>query len=277
MSSVLKYKPSAILVVGSETLSVLESAILLGKSYLCIKNEEHPCNKCKNCTLIEKNEHPDFNHLDTTSFQNDTIKINDISVLTSFFRLTSNQGGFRVFSLGYIERVNSTIQNSLLKILEEPPKNLKLVLFTKTVDSVPLTIKSRCQVIDLRRSVREEAEFALKKFENLDKKLLPILFKCEALVPSDAAKVCQNYEIEDIVDRLILWVHDVLLTAANCSPLVYKSYETRFSGVVKNLKSTQNLLESNHNLLEMKRYLMNNLNKTLFLEKIFMEFKNGFK
>ena len=30
-------------------------------------------------------------------------------------------------------------------------------------------------------------------------------------------------------------------------------------------------------LNEMKKYLFNNLNKNLFLENIFMEFKNGFK
>ena len=37
------------------------------------------------------------------------------------------------------------------------------------------------------------------------------------------------------------------------------------------------LVGNKYNILEMKKYLFNNLNKNLFLENIFMEFKNGFK
>ena len=46
---------------------------------------------------------------------------------------------------------------------------------------------------------------------------------------------------------------------------------------MKGVGDVQCLLETNHNILEMKKYLFNNLNKNLFLENIFMEFKNGFK
>ena len=276
-NSVLKNKPSGILVISSATSTIADTAISLGKIYLCMGGGEQPCELCKNCMLIGKNEHPDFIHFDMSSLASDTIKVNDIKLLSSFFQLTSNQGGSRVFSLGFMENVSSTIQNTLLKTIEEPPKNLKVILFAKSTRSVPLTIKSRCQIVDLRKDIETEINASMKKFSELDEKLVPLLFKGENIIVSAAAKACQNYELEDIMDRVILWVHDALLVAANQYPLFFKSYKDEYLKTTKRVRSLQCLLETNHNILEMKRYLFNNLNKNLFLENIFMEFKNGFK
>ena len=117
----------------------------------------------------------------------------------------------------------------------------------------------------------------MKKFSELDKMLIPLLFKGENMIVSDAAKACQNYEIEDILDRVILWVHDASLVVLNQCPLFFKSYKDEYLKVIKGVQSAQCLLETNHNILQMKRYLFNNLNKNLYLENIFMELKNGFK
>ena len=65
--SVLKNKPPAILVISSATSTVADTAIALGKTYMCIKDSEQPCEQCKNCMLIGKNEHPDFIHFDVSS------------------------------------------------------------------------------------------------------------------------------------------------------------------------------------------------------------------
>ncbi len=275
--SVLKNKPPAILVISSATLTVADTAIELGKTYMCIKDSKNPCEQCKNCILIGKNEHPDFIHFDVSSPAKDTVKVIDIRSLSNFFKLTSNQGGTRILSLGFLENVSLTIKNSLLKTIEEPPENLKVILYTKSLSSVPLTIKSRCQIIDLRKDIETEVGASMKIFSELDEKLVPLLFKGENIIVSDAAKACQNYEIEDILDRVILWVHDALLVADNQHPRFFKPYDNEFSKVMKGVGDVQCLLETNHNILEMKKYLFNNLNKNLFLENIFMEFKNGFK
>tara|TARA_A100001015_G_scaffold230383_1_gene260650 strand:- start:930 stop:1784 length:855 start_codon:yes stop_codon:yes gene_type:complete len=275
--SVLKNKPPAILVISSATSTIADTAISLGKIYLCMEGGKQPCELCKNCLLIGKNEHPDFIHFDVSSLASDPIKVNDIKLLSSFFQLTSNQGGTRIFSLGLMENVSTTIKNTLLKTIEEPPKNLKVILFTKSTRSVPQTIKSRCQIIDLRKDIKTEIGASMKKFSELDEKLVPLLFEGDKMIVSDAAKVCQNYELEDILDRVILWVHDALLVAANQYPLFFKSYKDEYLKAIKRVRSLQCLVETNHNILEMKRYLFNNLNKNLFLENIFMEFKNGFK
>jgi len=275
--SVLKNKPSAILVISSAVSTVLDTAISLGKIYFCMEGREKPCEKCKNCMLIGKNQHPDFIHFDISSLASDAIKVSDIKLLSSFFQLTSNHGGTRIFSLGFLENVSLTIKNALLKTIEEPPKNLKVILFAKSKSSVPLTIKSRCQIINLREDIETEIDASRKKFSELDEKLVPLLFKGQNIIVSDVVKACQNYEIEDILDRVVLWVHDALLVASDQYPFFFKNYKNEYLKVIKSVQSVQCLLETNHNILQMKRYLLNNLNKNLFLENIFMEFKNGFK
>ena len=100
--SVLKNKPPAILVISSATSTVVDTAMALGKIYMCMKGSQQPCEQCKNCMLIGKNEHPDFIHFDTSSLAIDPIKVIDIKLLSNFFKLTSNQGGIRVFSLGFL-------------------------------------------------------------------------------------------------------------------------------------------------------------------------------
>ncbi|MEL0254770.1 MAG: hypothetical protein VW930_02360, partial [Burkholderiaceae bacterium] len=67
------------------------------------------------------------------------------------------------------------------------------------------------------------------------------------------------------------------LVRTNQCPLFFKSYKDEYLKAIKKVESLQCLIETNHNILEMKRYLANNLNKNLFLENIFMELKNGFK
>ena len=274
---ILQNKPPAVLAVCSGVSNIFDLAVWMGKTYLCAEKSFAPCDTCKNCLTLDRNEHPDFKHLDTTILENGNIKVNDISILNSFFQLTSSQGGVRVFSMGLLENVNATVQNTLLKTLEEPPENLKLILFTMAASAVPLTIKSRCQIIDFRQDFKKEAELSIVKFRELDAVLLPILFQCDQISPSVAAQKCQNFELMDIIDRVILWTHDFLLVGANCPPLVFNSAEPEFIKVFKTIKSRQTILEAGYAILEMKRFVLNNLNKVLFLENIFIEFKNGFK
>ena len=73
---------------------------------------------------------------------------------------------------------------------------------------------------------------------------MPLLFKGENIIVSDAAKACQNYEIEDILDRIILWVHDALLVAANQCPLFFKSYKDEYLKVIKGLEKRTMLVRN---------------------------------
>ena len=64
--------------------------------------------------------------------------------------------------------------------------------------------------------------------------------------------------------------YDALLVAANQHPRFFKPYNNEFRKVMKGVGDATMLVGTNHNILEMKKYLFNNLNKNLFLENIFV-------
>lgn len=53
----------------------------------------------------------------------------------------------RVAIIDSAHSMNSSVYNSLLKILEEPPPLSNLILISDSPDKIPLTVRSRCQTV----------------------------------------------------------------------------------------------------------------------------------
>ena len=81
--------------------------------------------------------------------ENEIIKKNQILELKSFLTSTSQISGKKVYIIDHVEVLNASSANSLLKILEEPEKNIFAFLITSNIDGVLKTIKSRCQIVFL--------------------------------------------------------------------------------------------------------------------------------
>ncbi|MFA7253372.1 MAG: hypothetical protein WC107_02350 [Patescibacteria group bacterium] len=67
----------------------------------------------------------------------------------------SSLGSCRIGIIENAEKLNLASANILLKTLEEPPKNVYLVLVSKTEDVLP-TIRSRCRVIKVQKDDQVE-------------------------------------------------------------------------------------------------------------------------
>lgn len=62
----------------------------------------------------------------------------------------------KVFLLENFDDATEEAQNKLLKVLEEPPKNVFFLIFSKSEDRVLPTIKSRCKKIKINPLSKEE-------------------------------------------------------------------------------------------------------------------------
>lgn len=69
------------------------------------------------------------------------------------------------------QNLNTESQNSLLKILEEPPIHTHFVLFTSNLNILLDTIKSRCQIIKLKSVGKKETNQGLKISSHLNENL----------------------------------------------------------------------------------------------------------
>jgi DNA polymerase-3 subunit delta' len=73
------------------------------------------------------------------------IVVEDAREISSFFRLTAAEEGWRIVVVDGAEEMNRSAANSLLKVLEEPPRHALLLLVSHSPGRLLPTIRSRCR------------------------------------------------------------------------------------------------------------------------------------
>ncbi|KKS37453.1 MAG: hypothetical protein A3G49_04185 [Candidatus Sungbacteria bacterium RIFCSPLOWO2_12_FULL_41_11] len=96
---------------------------------------------------IDENRHPDFIYLSRekllVSDNQKEIGVDDILELRHLASLSSNSGGHKFMVIDGADDMSDTAQNSLLKILEEPPPKTVFILITDSLEGLLPTIVSR--------------------------------------------------------------------------------------------------------------------------------------
>lgn len=105
-----------------------------------------PCGICNNCRLIASSHHWDTLELDAARFRGiDDIK--DLCFKASY----SPMGKYKVYIIDECHQLTEQAFNCLLKLLEEPPPYLVLILCTTEFDKIPDTVVSRCQTYPFKK------------------------------------------------------------------------------------------------------------------------------
>ena len=86
------------------------------------------------------------------------ISIADIRELSRKFYLSSTDYSYKVCIVDTTEDLNISAANSLLKMLEEPPKNTLFILVSNNKQSILPTILSRCQKISFQRLSEDDLQ-----------------------------------------------------------------------------------------------------------------------
>ncbi len=79
----------------------------------------------------------------------DEIIVDDVRRIEPLFRRTSAEGGWRIVLVDEADRMNTSAQNAVLKVLEEPPPGALLLLTAETPGRLLPTIRSRVRRLDL--------------------------------------------------------------------------------------------------------------------------------
>lgn len=148
--------PHAMLLYGNQGLGKADFAITLANAVLCQQPtaDHQACGVCKACQLLSSNTHPDLHYLTpvaaaTSKSKNPvrSIRIDEIRVLCEKLNQTSQYSGFRVAILEQAELLTLSAANSLLKTLEEPGAKVLILLISARTHRLPVTIRSRCQLL----------------------------------------------------------------------------------------------------------------------------------
>lgn len=109
---------------------------------------------------------PDLKFISPQLEKGDTkIYIEDIRNLKSFIYFKPLIGPYKFAIINDADRLTAEASNSLLKILEEPPKNSIIILITSKPKYLLPTISSRCQEVRFNSHSEENVSDFLKNHE----------------------------------------------------------------------------------------------------------------
>ena len=159
--------PHAVLLVGPASSGKTTLALDLAAGLLCSDPDPaaRPCRLCRGCRLVASGNHPDLHRLapEGPGGQVRIGKAGDpesgtIRRLISELALLPAEGGSRVAIVEQAHRINDDAQNALLKMLEEPPAGVTIVLCADDEECLLPTVRSRCVRIRLGPVAGREIE-----------------------------------------------------------------------------------------------------------------------
>ena len=159
----------ALLIVGPEgsgkrTLS-LEIAAALNCENARDAHKSLPCHECNTCRRIIEGNFTDITTLKRTG-DKATIGVEEVRLFREDMFLSATESSHKIYVIEESDRLTPNAQNALLKVLEEPPRNVIIMLLAQTADKILTTIKSRAQSISMARfTVDDMLEYVKGKSE----------------------------------------------------------------------------------------------------------------
>jgi DNA polymerase-3 subunit delta' len=97
-----------------------------------------------------------------------TIRVDDASEILKALSLKAVEGKFKIMLVWMAEKMNTDTSNKILKILEEPTDKTVFILIAEKEEDLLQTIRSRCQVVHLKRLSENNIAVGLQKFKNIE-------------------------------------------------------------------------------------------------------------
>lgn len=130
-------------------------AQFLAKSLFCTdKVGVLPCEKCRNCKLIELGEFPDVTLIKPV---NQVIKTERIRELVGQFSQAGIESQQQVFIIEQAEKMHPNAANSLLKVIEEPQSEVYIFFLTSDEEKILPTIRSRTQIFHFKKQAENSS------------------------------------------------------------------------------------------------------------------------
>lgn len=154
------YRAHAYILEGGSAAARMRCALYLTCALTC-ENPQNgkPCLACPACSAVAEGEHEDVKIL--TPEEDKEIKVDAVRALRKDAYVLPTRCDYHVYIAAESQKMNLYAQNTLLKILEEPPENTVFFLLAPTKESLLPTVVSRAQAhpLGLSSLAEEQADF----------------------------------------------------------------------------------------------------------------------
>lgn len=144
--------PNCLIITGNKSI---------GKNYLADEISKYYLNENSSSILSENSNYKLIKAEDDSK----VIKIDQIRDLLDKIYLKSDK---RVVCIQDAEKLNINSANSLLKIIEEPPKGTKFIITTSKISSIIPTIISRSTILKCGNPKKEDVNTYLNNLDSVD-------------------------------------------------------------------------------------------------------------
>ena len=129
------------LISGPEGSGKHTLADLLAAAILC-QGAHKPCGSCTPCRKVREKVHPDYITIDDP--EKKTVPVDLIREARADIYIQPNESEHKIYLFPRAQDMGLPGQNTLLKVLEEPPSYGVFILLTTNADALLPTVRSRC-------------------------------------------------------------------------------------------------------------------------------------
>lgn len=161
---------------GDEYGMQKEVATLFARAILC-ENKEFFCCSCSSCEKFLGANHPDFFEVGNQNVKGQSFNVLQVREIIEKSFVKPNESKFKIFLLNDVQTLFGGAINSLLKILEEPPRGVVFILTATNKNKVLKTVLSRCVSFFVSvPSFKDYSEFFSEQNPNIKKETLKKVF-----------------------------------------------------------------------------------------------------
>jgi DNA polymerase III delta' subunit len=157
----------ALLIVGPEGSGKSTLAREISMALNCEKGDKAeyplPCGFCHACRRIKEGNFTDIKYLEKQK-ERATIGVEAVKDFREDMFLSATESDKKIYIIDEAHTMTPEAQNALLKVLEEPPRGVVIMLLCSEPDRILTTIKSRCQLITMERLSDEALENYLLEY-----------------------------------------------------------------------------------------------------------------
>lgn len=185
-SPYLAVKSHAYIIWGGNQTERANASDTLAAAAVCESDAVKPCRMCRHCRKAERGIHPDIAVIDRLPDKKEIV-VDQIRALREDAVILPNEAEEKVYILRNADSMNPAAQNALLKLLEEPPPRVTIILEAENPSALLATVRSRSVMLPAGQAlpdlsgVQEIADEFFRAFSEGPLALTAFSFRLEKL------------------------------------------------------------------------------------------------